>query len=223
VVAVPASQVVEVAEECGDRGVRALTVITAALTPAQEAGLLAATRRGGMRLAGPASAGLAVPGIKLAATPVTRRLTPGRAGVIVQSGGVGGALLEQFSRLGMGISCFAALGGKLDVSGTDMLLWLESDSTSELAVLHLESFGNPRRFARAARRVGARIPILTVHAGRSAPDQPAHGGVPPGRRRRRGRGGGGRTGRSRGAQGRRARPAAQDGGGRRRAGPARRR
>jgi acyl-CoA synthetase (NDP forming) len=173
VVAVPASQVVEVAEECGDRGVRALTVITAALTPAQEAGLLAATRRGGMRLAGPASAGLAVPGIKLAATPVTRRLTPGRAGVIVQSGGVGGALLEQFSRLGMGISCFAALGGKLDVSGTDMLLWLESDSTSELAVLHLESFGNPRRFARAARRVGARIPILTVHAGRSAPDQRA--------------------------------------------------
>jgi len=173
VVAVPAAQVVEVAEECGDRGVRALTVITAALTPAQEAGLLAATRRGGMRLAGPASAGVAVPRIKLAATPATRRLTPGRAGVIVQSGGVGAALLEQFSRLGIGISCFAALGDKLDVSGTDMLLWCEADSATELAVLHLESFGNPRRFARAARRVGARIPILTVHAGRSAPDQRA--------------------------------------------------
>ena len=173
VVAVPASQVVEVAEECGDRGVRALTVITAALTPAQEAGLLAATRRGGMRLAGPASAGMAVPGIKLAATPATRRLAPGRASVIVQSGRGGAALLEQFSRLGMGISCFASLGGKLDVSGTDMLLWLESDSTTELAVLHLESFGNPRRFAQVARRVGGRIPILTVQAGRSAPDQRA--------------------------------------------------
>jgi acyl-CoA synthetase (NDP forming) len=93
--------------------------------------------------------------------------------VIVQSGGVGAALLEQFSRLGMGISCFASLGGKLDVSGTDMLMWLESDSTTELAVLHLESFGNPRRFAQVARRVGARIPILTVHAGRSAPEQRA--------------------------------------------------
>jgi acyl-CoA synthetase (NDP forming) len=98
---------------------------------------------------------------------------PGRTGVIVQSGGVGAALLEHCSRLGIGISCFAALGGKLDISGTDVLLWLESDSTTELAVLHLESFGNPRRFAQVARRVGARIPILTVHAGRSAPDQRA--------------------------------------------------
>jgi acyl-CoA synthetase (NDP forming)/GNAT superfamily N-acetyltransferase len=173
VVAVPAGQVAEVAEECGHRGVRALAVITAGLTPAQEVRLLAVTRRAGMRLAGPASAGVAVPGIGLAATPAAQHPAPGRTGVIVQSGGVGAALLEQFSRLGMGISCFAALGGKLDVSGTDMLLWLESDSTTELAVLHLESFGNPRRFAQVARRVGARIPILTVHAGRSAPDQRA--------------------------------------------------
>jgi acyl-CoA synthetase (NDP forming)/GNAT superfamily N-acetyltransferase len=173
VVTVPAARVVEVAGECGDRGVRSLAVITAGLSPAQEAGLLAATRRGGMRLAGPASAGVAVPGIRLAATPATRHPAPGRAGVIVQSGGVGAALLEHFSRLGIGISCFAALGGKLDVSGTDMLLWCEADGATELAVLHVESFGNPRRFARTARRVGARVPILTVHAGRSAPDQRA--------------------------------------------------
>ena len=173
VVAVPAAQVARVAEECGHRGVRSLAVITAGLTPAQEVRLLAITRRAGMRLAGPASAGVAVPGIGLAATPAAQHPAPGRTGVIVQSGGVGAALLEQFSRLGMGISCFASLGGKLDVSGTDMLMWLESDSTTELAVLHLESFGNPRRFAQVARRVGARIPILTVHAGRSAPEQRA--------------------------------------------------
>jgi acyl-CoA synthetase (NDP forming)/GNAT superfamily N-acetyltransferase len=173
VVAVPAAQVAKVAGDCGHRGVRSLAVITAGLTPAQEARLLAVTRRAGMRLAGPASAGVAVPGIGLAATPAAQHPVPGRTGVIVQSGGVGAALLEQFSRLGMGISCFASLGGKLDVSGTDMLMWLESDSTTELAVLHLESFGNPRRFAKVARRVGARIPILTVHAGRSAPEQRA--------------------------------------------------
>jgi acyl-CoA synthetase (NDP forming)/GNAT superfamily N-acetyltransferase len=173
VVAVPAARVVKVAGECGDRGVKALAVITAGLTPAQEAGLLAAARRTGMRLAGPASAGVAVPGIRLAATPAAHHPILGHVGLAVQSGGVGAALLEHFSRLGIGISCFAALGGKLDVSGTDMLLWCEADDTTELAVLHLESFGNPRRFARTARRVGARIPILTVHAGRSAPDQRA--------------------------------------------------
>ena len=169
VVTVPAAQVVEVARECGNRGVRSLAVITAGLTAAQESSLLEAARRGGMRLAGPASCGVAVPGTGLAATMATRHPAPGRTGVIAQSGGVGVALLEQFSRLGIGISSFASVGDKLDVSGTDMLLWWEADDRTELAVLHLESFGNPRRFGRTARRVGAKIPILTVHAGRSAP------------------------------------------------------
>ena len=164
---------VGVARECANRGVKSLVVITAGLTTAQESGLIEATRRGGMRLAGPASYGIAVPGIGLAATPAACHPPRGRTGLIVQSGGVGAALLEQFSRLGIGISSFAAVGGKLDVSSTDMLLWWEADNTTELALLHLESFGNPRRFARTARRVSAKFPVLTVHAGRSAPGQRA--------------------------------------------------
>src|SRR4029077_20833332 len=135
--------------------------------------LMEAARRGGMRLAGPASYGIAVPGIGLAATPAVRHPPQGRTGLIVQSGGVGAALLEQFSRMGIGISSFAAVGDKLDVSSTDMLLWWEADDTTELALLHLESFGNPRRFARTARRVSAKFPVLTVYAGRSAPGQRA--------------------------------------------------
>ena len=81
--------------------------------------------------------------------------------------------MEQFNRLGIGISSVVSVGDKLDVSGSDMLLWWESDDTTELAVLYLESFGHPRRFARTARRVTARVPVLTVHAGRSAPGQRA--------------------------------------------------
>ena len=173
VVTVPAARVVEVARECGKRGVKSLAVITAGLTTAQESGLMEAARRGGMRLAGPASYGIAVPGIGLAATPAVRHPPRGRTGLIVQSGGVGAALLEQFSRMGMGISSFAAVGDKLDVSSTDMLQWWEADDTTELALLHLESFGNPRRFARTARRVSAKFPVLTVYAGRSAPGQRA--------------------------------------------------
>jgi acyl-CoA synthetase (NDP forming)/GNAT superfamily N-acetyltransferase len=173
VVTVPPARVVEVARECGKRGVKSLAVITAGLTTAQESALMEAARRGGMRLAGPASYGIAVPGIGLAATPAVRHPPQGRTGVIVQSGGVGAALLEQFSRMGMGISSFAAVGDRLDVSSTDMLLWWEADDTTELALLHLESFGNSRRFARTARRVSAKFPVLTVHAGRSAPGQRA--------------------------------------------------
>jgi acyl-CoA synthetase (NDP forming)/GNAT superfamily N-acetyltransferase len=173
VVTVPAARVVEVARQCGNRGVRSLAVITAGLTTAQESGLMEAVRRGDMRLAGPDSYGIAVPGIGLAATPGVRHPPRGRTGLVVQSGGVGAALLEQFSRMGMGISSFAAVGDKLDVSSTDMLLWWEADDTTELALLHLESFGNPRRFARTARRVSTKFPVLTVHAGRSAPRQRA--------------------------------------------------
>ena len=86
---------------------------------------------------------------------------------------MGAALAEQLSRLGIGISSFASVGDILDVSGADMLLWWGADESTELAVLYLESFGNARRFARTARRASAMLPILTVHAGRSAPGQRA--------------------------------------------------
>ena len=173
VLAVPAARVVAAAQECGRRGVGSLVVITSGLTPAQESDLLEATRRGSMRLVGPDSFGVAVPGIGLGATFGVPRPAPGHTGLVVQSGGVGAALVEQFSRLGIGISSFVSVGDTLDVSGTDMLLWWEADDTTELAVLYLESFGHPRRFARTARRVTAKIPVLTVHAGRSAPGQRA--------------------------------------------------
>ena len=173
VVAVPAARVVAAAEECGRRGVGSLVVITSDLTPSQESDLLAATRRGSMRLVGPNSFGVAVPGIGLGATFGVPRPSPGRTGLVVQSGAVGAALVEQFSRLGIGISSCVSVGDELDVSGSDMLLWWEADDTTKLAVIYLESFGHPRRFARTARRVTAKIPVLTVHAGRSAPGQRA--------------------------------------------------
>jgi acyl-CoA synthetase (NDP forming)/GNAT superfamily N-acetyltransferase len=173
VLAVPSAQVVEVARQCGERGVRSLAVITRGLTAEQESGLLAATRQGSMRLVGPDSSGVAVPWIGLDATFAVRRPAPGKAGVAVQSGGIGAALVEHLSRLGVGTSSFVSVGDMLDVSGTDMLLWWATDEVTELAVLYLESFGNARQFARTARRASATLPILTVHAGRSAPGQRA--------------------------------------------------
>ena len=173
VVAVPAARVVAAAEECGRRGAGSLVVITSDLTPSEESGLLEATRRGSMRLVGPNSFGVAVPGIGLGATFGVPRPLPGHTGLVVQSGAVGAALVEQFSRLGIGISSVVSVGDKLDVSGSDMLLWWEADDTTKLAVIYLESFGHPRRFARTARRVTAKVPVLTVHAGRSAPGQRA--------------------------------------------------
>ncbi len=91
----------------------------------------------------------------------------------MQSGGVGIALLDGLSRLGIGVSSFVSLGDKYDVSGNDMLRWWESDGRTDLALLHLESFGNPRAFSRTARRVSRAMPVLTVDAGRSEAGQRA--------------------------------------------------
>ncbi len=173
VIAVPASAVPDMAEECGKRGIRALVVITSGLDGAGRADLLACCRRHGMRLVGPNCFGVAVPGIGLDATFAASHPAGGIAGLAVQSGGVGIALLDQFSRLGIGISSFASLGDKSDVSGNDLLMWWEQDPATRLAVLYLESLGNPRKFGRIARHVSAGIPVLTVDAGRSEAGQRA--------------------------------------------------
>ncbi|MEU7688102.1 bifunctional acetate--CoA ligase family protein/GNAT family N-acetyltransferase, partial [Streptomyces spectabilis] len=169
VLAVPAAQVPSAAEECGKLGVRALLTLSSGLDAAQARALLDTCRTHGMRLVGPNCLGLAntEEDISLDATFAATHPTPGTAGVAVQSGGVGIALLSGLARLGVGVSSFVSLGDKYDVSGNDLLQWWECDGTTDLAVLHLESFGNPRAFSRTARRVTRKLPILTVDAGRT--------------------------------------------------------
>ena len=166
VIAVPVAAVLDVAQQCGQRGVRSLVVITSGLDGAACADLLAVCRRHGMRLVGPDCFGVAVPAIGLDATFADRHPQPGTAGLVMQSGGLGIALVDQLSRLGIGISSFASVGNKLDVSSNDLLMWWENDGVTKLAVLYIKSFGNPRKFARTARRVGAAMPVLAVEAGR---------------------------------------------------------
>ncbi len=172
VIAVPPDAVPAVATQCGRRGVRALAVITSGLG-AGGADLLAICRRYGMRLVGPNCFGLATSTPRLNATFAVAVPLGGAAGLVVQSGGVGIAMLEHLGRLGIGVSSFASVGDKYDVSSDDMLTWWEQDEQTTLAILYVESFGNPRAFARTARRVGRRLPVLTVVGGRSAAGQRA--------------------------------------------------
>ena len=172
VIAVPPAEVTAVAEQCGQRGVHALVVVTAGLGE-RGAELLRICRQFGMRLIGPNCFGLIVTPEHLDATFGSSRPQPGTAGLVVQSGGLGIALLRHFHRLGIGLSSFASVGDKYDVSSNDLLTWWEQDSLTTMAVLHVESYGNPRAFARTARRVGQRIPVLTVIGGRSDAGQRA--------------------------------------------------
>ena len=166
VIAVPPPAVPGVAEQCGRHGVRALIVISES-RGAAGAELKAVCRRHGMRLLGPSCFGVIMPWIGLDATFTAGHPVRGVAGLMVQSGGVGIALLEQMSRLGIGVSSFASAGDKYDVSPTDLLTWWAQDEVTQLAVLYVESFGNPRKFAGTARRVAQRMPVLTVIGARS--------------------------------------------------------
>ncbi|HEX4093727.1 MAG TPA: GNAT family N-acetyltransferase [Trebonia sp.] len=171
--AVPPAEVVDAADACGRLGARGLVVFAAAVDAAAGAALLAVCRQHGMRLIGPNCFGIAVPSIGLDATFAAANPAPGTAGLVMQSGGLGFAMVDHLTRLGIGISSFASVGNKLDVSSNDMLMWWERDEQTRVAVLYIESFGNPRKFARTARRVGPRIPVITVHAGRSEAGQRA--------------------------------------------------
>ena len=168
VIAAPAAAVTGIAEECGRRGVKALVVLAAGLDGAGRAEMLDICRRHGMRMVGPASFGVADISAGLDATFAGHHPKLGSAGLAFQStGGTGFALVEHLSRIGVGISSLVSLGDTDDVSGTDMLLWWDSDPATKLALLYVESIRNPRKFARTARRVGRSVPVLTVIVGRS--------------------------------------------------------
>jgi acetate---CoA ligase (ADP-forming) len=175
VVAVPAAVVNDAARQCGAAGVRALLVISAGFAEAGHDGaarqreLLAICRDCGMRLIGPNCLGVlnTAEDVRLDATFAAHSPPPGNVGFFSQSGGLGIAMIEASERLGIGISSFVSVGNKADVSGNDLLEYWEQDPATEVVLLYLESFGNPRRFARIARRVGASKPIIAVKSGRS--------------------------------------------------------
>lgn len=132
--------------------------------------LVALARRHGARIVGPNCLGVlsTAPEVHLNATFAGSAPSPGGLSLASQSGAVGIAVLDHASRCGLGIADFVSLGNKADVSGNDLLLHWWRDPRTKVIGLYLESFGNPGKFARIARRVGADKPILVVKGGRSA-------------------------------------------------------
>lgn len=175
VVTVPAGQVAGVAAQCAEKGVRALVVISAGFVEAGDEGrarqaeLVRICRTSGMRLIGPNCMGLlnTDPTVRLNATFAPHMPPAGRVAFSTQSGALGLAIIDYAASLGLGLSTFVSVGNKADISGNDLLNYWDTDPNTDVILLYLESFGNPRRFARIARRVGRRKPIVAVKSGRS--------------------------------------------------------
>ncbi|MBV9820786.1 MAG: acetate--CoA ligase family protein, partial [Actinobacteria bacterium] len=132
--------------------------------------LVLAAHRYGMRVVGPNCLGLinTDPAVSLNASLAPVAPLPGRAGFFCQSGALGVAVLAEAARRGLGVSSFVSAGNRADVSGNDLLQYWESDPATEIALLYLESFGNPRKFARIARRFAGSKPIVAVKSGRGS-------------------------------------------------------
>jgi len=174
VICVPGPAVLAAAEDALAAGVRALCVISAGFAEtgadgiARQERLLELVRAHGARLLGPNCLGIAVSGPRLNATFGPRALPAGHVGFSSQSGALGLALLERADERGLGLASFVSIGNKADVSSNDLLEYWEDDDETEVIVLYLESFGNPRKFARVAQRVARTKPIVAMKAGRTA-------------------------------------------------------
>src|SRR3954453_22649030 len=170
VICLPGEQVLDAAEAALVAGVRALCVISSGFAEVGAEGverqrrLLELVRSYGGRLVGPNCLGIAVPGIGLNATFAPRALPPGRIAFSSQSGALGLALLEKAAERNLGFSSFVSIGNKADVSSNDLLEWWEDDEGTDVVLLYLESFGNPRKFGRLAARLARKKPILALKA-----------------------------------------------------------
>jgi acyl-CoA synthetase (NDP forming)/ribosomal protein S18 acetylase RimI-like enzyme len=182
VVAVPAESIGSVLDDCMAKGVKGLVVLTAGFGETGEAGraaeraLVAAARGHGMRVVGPSALGIANtdPGIALNATLAPVLPGRGRIGFFCQSGPLGAAILGEAAARNLGLSTFVSAGNRADVSGNDLLQYWDTDPDTDVVLLYLESFGNPRKFSRIARRVARTKPIVAVSSGRlAARAQPA--------------------------------------------------
>jgi acyl-CoA synthetase (NDP forming) len=183
IVAVPGPAVEQVIRDCGERGIPAAVILSAGFGETDTDGadlerrLLHAARAAGVRLVGPNCLGVAVrtAATRLNATFGAASPPPGTVGIASQSGALGIGLLAEAAHRHIGVSGFVSLGNKLDISGNDLLLYWEDDPATTVIALYLESFGNPEKFLRHARRIARSKPIVALKAGRT--DAGARGGA----------------------------------------------
>ena len=178
VIAVPADAVAEVVAACTDKRVRGLVILSGGFADAGEAGrarladVVRLAREGGMRLIGPNAMGIinTDPDVSLHATFASGSPQPGRVGIFSHSGALAGTVLAEVGRRGLGISTFVSIGDRADVSGNDLLQYWQQDPRTDVVLLHLQGFGNPRKFARIARALGLSKPVVALKSGRGAGD-----------------------------------------------------
>ena len=165
IVAVPEKSLREVLRACARRRVRGAIVVTEVSDSFPTAEVVADARRYGMRIVGPGSMGAITASLPLHAHVASTAIPVGSLAISLHSGSLGASVLARAAQLGLGIASFVSLGDKADVSANDLLQFWDGDASVRVIALYTESFGNPRRFFRIARRVAVSRPIVAVRPG----------------------------------------------------------
>ncbi|MDN6534100.1 MAG: GNAT family N-acetyltransferase [Yaniella sp.] len=166
VVAVPYDQIPSVVQDCAEHGVKGLVIVTEGFKGeeglAEQRRLVQVARRHGMRVIGPASAGIinTDPDVSLNASVSPTMPRHGSVGLFSQSAPIGAMLFTAAQQRGIGISSMINAGNRADVSGNDAMQYLEDDPNTSAVGLYLESFGNPRKFSRIVRRLARKKPVV---------------------------------------------------------------
>ena len=175
IIVVPRGDVLSAIDDCGQKGVTGLVVITAGFSESGEEGkrfeaqLAERVRQYGMRMIGPNCMGVinTDPAVRMDATFAPTLPLTGRIAFMSQSGALGIAILNIARQLDIGFSYFVSMGNKTNVSGNDLLQYWEDDPQTDLILMYLESFGNAKRFMQICRRISKRKPLLVVKSGRT--------------------------------------------------------
>ncbi len=175
VIIVPKQFVADTVRQCGEKGVKGVVVISAGFSEVgpkgteRELEVLEVVREYGMRMIGPNCFGVvnADPEVRLNSTFGKTFPKHGNIGFITQSGAMGEAIMNQADEMGLGFSKIASIGNKADISSNDVLTYFRDDPQTDIILLYLENFGNPRNFTEIAHEVSRHKPIIAVKSGRT--------------------------------------------------------
>jgi len=176
VIVVPKERVLSIVQDCAQKGVKGLILITAGFRETgaegaiEEKKIVAIVKKHGMRMIGPNCMGVvnSEPDVRLSATFAATRPGYGSVALASQSGALGQAILEQANDLNLGISMFASVGNKADITGVDLLRYWGDEESIEVILMYLEGFGDGQTFIELAKKISRNKPIIVVKSGRTA-------------------------------------------------------
>ena len=179
VITVPALQVPKVMQECGEKGIPLVVVITAGFKETGQDGkaledrMLEIARSYNIRIVGPNCLGLIVPPRGLDTTYVHQSPNPGGIAFISQSGAIINTVVDWSLKHDIGFSAVFSVGNQSDLDFIDYLRFVEQDRNTKAVILYVEQLTDGREFMEVVSEVSKKKPVIAIKSGSSMKGQAA--------------------------------------------------